>query len=89
MSGRHQPLNGADSPAALLPIACLTCSDRGWVIGGDQLISCPACHGAYECGRCGRMTPAEQTSLLDAGTYRWRRCHRCRDADAEQARVAS
>ena len=48
MSGRHQPLHGADSAEALrdvLPIACLTCLDRGWVIGGDEELTCPSCHG--------------------------------------------
>lgn len=81
MCSSQRPLNGADSP-------CATCNGHGSIMGGDQYRSCPACHGQVECGQCGLLVLTADTELLDAGSYRWRRCFPCRDAtDARWAEL--
>lgn len=77
MCDSRRPEHGADS-------VCATCNGRGTVIGGDEIHSCPACHGRIECGMCGRLVPSEQTETLVGPAGPWTRCFSCRDADARR-----
>lgn len=71
MSGRHQPLNGADS-------VCRICNGAGSVMGGDEYQPCPDCHEKVLCGSCGNLVSMSVTEPLTDGRSEWRRCFDCR-----------
>ena len=70
-----------------LAALCSTCKGRGTVIGGDAIVSCPACHGRVECGSCGRMVASAHP--LTQGRVTWMRCDECRARDEAGWREAT